>query len=115
MMNLNYEIVRSRKRKKLTITVERDRAVIVRAPSDTSDGDIERVVNSKRQWILAKLGHPQKYQKRYPPGKEVINGESAPYLGREYRIELVETNTGTVASHRVFLVPRTHTTKRRDV
>jgi predicted metal-dependent hydrolase len=115
MMNLDYEIVRSPKRKKLTITVERDRVVIVRAPTDTSDGDIERAVNSKRRWILAKLRHPQKYQKRCPPGKEVTNGESAPYLGREYRIELRETNSGKVEFDRYFLVPRTHQARRREV
>jgi predicted metal-dependent hydrolase len=115
MMNLNYEIVRSPKRKKLTITVERDRAIIVRAPTDTSDGDIERVVNSKRQWILAKLRHPQKYQNRSAPGKEVTNGESALYLGREYRIELTETNSGKVEFDRYFLVPRTHQARRREV
>jgi len=32
-------------------------------------------VDSKRQWILAKLSRPQKYQDRpHPPGKEVVNG-----------------------------------------
>ena len=62
MMNLSYEIVRSPKRKKLTITVERDRAVIVHAPEGTSDQDVKKIVDAKRQWILHKLKHPQKYQ-----------------------------------------------------
>jgi predicted metal-dependent hydrolase len=45
----------------------------------------------------------------------VINGESAPYLGREYRIELTETNSGKVEFDRCFLVPRTHQARRREV
>ena len=82
MMELNYQIIRSPKRKKLTITVERDRAIVVHAPEGTSEEQVQQVVDSKRQWILEKVRHPQKYQdRRHPPGKEVVNGESAPYLG----------------------------------
>ena len=54
MMELDYKIVRSPKRKKLTITVERDRAIVVHAPEGTSEEEVQRVVDSKRQWILAK-------------------------------------------------------------
>jgi predicted metal-dependent hydrolase len=98
--------VRSAKRKKLTITVERDQAVIVHAPQKTPDDEIQRVIESKRQWILAKLRHPQKYQNRmHPPGKEVVNGESAPYLGRDYRIEIAETASGDIEFTHLFLVP----------
>jgi predicted metal-dependent hydrolase len=116
MTNLAYDIVRSPKRRKLTITVERNRAVVVRAPDSATDSEIERVVSSKRQWILEKLRHPQKYQNRgHPPGKEVVNGESALYLGRDYRIEIVETASGEVEFADQFLVPPTQQAKRRKV
>jgi hypothetical protein len=117
MKELSYEIVRSPERKNLTITVERNRSVVVRAPAGTSDTEIRRVVNAKRQWILAKVQHPQKYQsRRHPPGKEVVSGESAPYLGRDYRIEIAETASGDVEfSALFFLVPRAHQAKRREV
>src|SRR5258708_23654940 len=95
MMELTYQIVRSPRRKKLPITVERDRAIVVHAPEGTSEDEVRRLVDSKRQWILEKVRHPQKYQdRRHPPGKEVVNGESAPYLGRDYRIEVIETASG---------------------
>jgi hypothetical protein len=116
MMELNYKIVRSPKRKKLTITVERDRAIIVHAPEGTPEETVRGVVDDKRQWLLAKLRHPQKYQERpHPPGKEVVNGESAPYLGRDYRIEITETATGEIEFSRFFLVPAAHQAKRREV
>jgi predicted metal-dependent hydrolase len=116
MTDLSYEIVRSAKRNKLTITVERDRAVVVHAPESTTDQEISRIVDAKRQWILAKLKHPQKYQsRRHPPGKEVVNGESALYLGRDYRIEISETNSGKVEFFDGFLVPSAHQAKRREV
>jgi predicted metal-dependent hydrolase len=116
MMDLSYEIARSPKRKKLTITVERDRAVVVHAPQQTPDDEIQRIIESKRQWILAKLRHPQKYQNRqHPPGKEVVNGEAAPYLGRDYRIEIAETDTGEIEFTHLFLVPPARQAKRREV
>jgi predicted metal-dependent hydrolase len=61
MTQLDYKIVRSPKRKKLTITVERDRSVIVHAPEGTSEETVRRVVDAKRQWLFEKLRHPQKY------------------------------------------------------
>ena len=96
MKELNYQIVRSPKRKTLTITVERDRTVMVHVPEGAPEDDVHRVVDEKRQWILAKRRHPQKYKERVPPGKEVVNGESAPYLGRDYRIEVADTEKGWI-------------------
>jgi predicted metal-dependent hydrolase len=116
MIDLEYEIVRSPKRRKLTITVERDRTVTVHAPEGTPEEEVRRAVDAKRQWILAKVRHPQKYQNRlHPPGKEVVNGESAPYLGRDYRIEISETASGEVEFAGRFVVPPTHQARRRQV
>jgi predicted metal-dependent hydrolase len=64
----------------------------------------------------ARNNHPQKYQaRRHPPGKEVVNGESAPYLGVDYRIELAQTPSGTVEFDHRFVVPPSRQTKRREV
>jgi predicted metal-dependent hydrolase len=116
MRELNYEIVRSPERKTLAITVERDRSVVVHAPQEIPDSEIQRIIDSKRQWILAKVQHPQKYQtRRHPPGKEVVNGESAPYLGKDYRIEITETASGEVEFSDLFMVPQAHQARKREV
>jgi predicted metal-dependent hydrolase len=116
MIKLDYQIVRSPKRKKLTISVERDRAIIVHAPQALSEEKLRQAVDAKRQWILSKLRHPQKYQSRlHPPGKEIVNGESAPYLGRDYRIEVSETASGDIEFSQRFIVPPAHLIKRREV
>jgi len=115
-MDLPYEIVRSSRRKKLTITVERDRSIVVHAPVGASDEAIRNAVESKRQWLFEKVGHAQKYQDLpHPPGKEVANGESALYLGREYRIEIADTESGAVEFSRKFRIPPMQQTKRRGV
>ena len=116
MTEFDYRIVRSPKRKKLTITVERDRSVVVHAPNDASDEQVGRILETKRQWIRKKIRHPQKYQDRlHPPGKEVVNGESAPYLGKDYRIEVTKTASGEVEFEGRFLVPPAHQANRYKV
>ena len=114
-MELTYTIQRSAKRRKLTITVERDRSVVVHAPESTSDEKIEQVVESKRQWIYEKINHPQKYQDLpHAPGKELVSGESALYLGRQYRIEVVKTGLNEIQFAQRFLIPDMQTSKQAE-
>ena len=114
-MDLTYKIQRSARRRKLTITVERDRSVVVHAPKGTSDKKIRDVVEAKRQWIYEKIGHPQKYHDLpHPPGKELVSGESALYLGRQYRIEMVKTGLSDIHFAQRFLIPATQRNKRGE-
>lgn len=106
-MELNYTIVYS-KRKTLNITVERDRSVIVRAPEGTDPQKIRHAVESKRLWIYEKIRHPQKYSGiPHPPGKELVSGESMLYLGRNYRIDIVEGDYEGVRFANKFILSKT--------
>lgn len=112
-MSLSYIIQRSANRRKLTITVERDRKVVVHAPVGVSDEKIRQVVESKRQWIHEKIRHPQKYQDLpHPPGKELVSGESAIYMGRQYRVEVVKRGLAGIQFSRGFLIPAADGKKR---
>ena len=67
---------------------------------------IRQMVELKRQWIYEKIGHPQKYQGLpHPPGKELVSGESALYLGRLYRIEVVKAGLEGIRFTQRFLIP----------
>ncbi|MBC2744942.1 MAG: M48 family metallopeptidase, partial [Desulfosarcina sp.] len=115
-MDFEYTIVRSTRRRKLTITVERDRSVVVHAPESTPEEKICQVVETKRQWILGKMNHHQKYRDLpHPPGKELVNGESTLYLGRHYRIEVVKTGLSEIRFNQRFYIPAAHVGKRREV
>jgi hypothetical protein len=104
-MELEYKVIYS-KRKTLTITVERDRSVVVTAPEGTTPEKIRDVVESRKLWLYEKTRHVQKYNPLpHPPGKELVNGESMPFLGRQYRIELVD-GIGEIQFGQKFLVPR---------
>lgn len=114
-MDLRYEIRRSARRKKITITVERDRSVVVHAPAAVPEEKIRQRVESKRQWLYEKLRDAQKYQPVVPPGKELVNGEAALYLGRHYRIELVDSKAAAVRFAGKFLIPRSRAGQRKQV
>jgi len=114
-MELVYTIKRSPKRKQLTITVERDRSVVVHAPESTSEEKIRAIVESRRQWIYEKTKHAQKYALPHPPGKELVNGESALYLGRQYQIEVVQNDLGEVRFEQRFFIPARFAGDRKQV
>ena len=115
-MELQYTIKRSSKRKKLGITVERDRSIVVHAPMTLPDAKVKELVDSKRQWIYQKLQHPQKYQDLpHPPGKELVNGESALFLGYQYQIEFVTSGTKKIQFDGKFIIPETMATQKKDV
>lgn len=115
-MVLTFEIRRSAKRKNVTITVERDRAVVVHAPVGVPEDKLRELVDGKRQWLFEKLNDAQKYQPLpHAPGKELVNGESALYLGRAYRIELVDSTNDRVRFSSKFLIPRSQASERKRV
>lgn len=109
-MEVPYSIKRSARRKKVTITVERDRSVVVHAPNHVSDEAVACAVESKRLWIYEKTRHSQKYKAPpHPPGKELVSGESALYLGHYYRVELVVgTDTECIRLAQRFTIPVPH-------
>lgn len=102
-------------RRTVGITVERDGSVVVRAPRDISGEELERVVSSRKRWISEKIAHPQKYKERpHPPGKELVSGESMLFLGRSYRVEIVESDLEEIELGEKFLVPRTFSYQGRE-
>ena len=79
---IEYEVQRSRRRKKtVRITVERG-VVRVVVPSVAKSDAIRRAVRRRAAWIFSRLSQaPQEgVQKR------LVNGESLPYLGQDVRI-----------------------------
>lgn len=112
-MELNYTVIYA-KRKTLTVTVERDRSVVVRAPEGTSPEKIRQAVESKKLWLYEKTRHPQKYKANTLP-KEFVSGESMLYLGRYYRLEVVESAQNSIQFANKFIVSRTSRQQARQL
>ena len=93
-MNLEYEIVYSQRRT-IGITVERDRRVVVRAPSQARPETVAAAVERKRFWIWGKLRDPRKYPEKRP-AKEFVTGETFLFLGQSFGLQLVREARGEV-------------------
>ena len=103
-MELDYQVIYS-DRKTITLIVERDRSVVVRAPEGTSDDKIRQVIEAKKLWLYEKLHNSQKYPTE-PVQKEFITGESLLYLGKNYRLEITEDNQPGVLFQSRFFISR---------
>lgn len=103
-MNIDYSIVYS-DRKTLSIVVERDRSVVVRAPLNTDKEKIERIIKRKSRWIREKIGHNQKYP-AIKAQKEFVSGESLLYLGKPYQLFVVDDEFDGVRFDSKFLISR---------
>ena len=86
---LCFELRRSPRRSTVQVTVDRFGELVLSAPEHCDTGVLERFVREKRFWIYTKLA--QKEARRPAPvRKEFVNGEGFPYLGRSYRLLLVD-------------------------
>lgn len=82
--NLEYTLKRS-DRKSIGITVERDGAIMVRAPFQEDPEKIARFVTEKRIWIHQKLAK-KKAINHVSHHREFVNGQGFLYLGKSYRL-----------------------------
>ena len=84
---VGYEVIRSR-RSTADIIIERDGRVVVRAPDWADDEKVANIVESKHYWIFQGLAEWRDLNATRVL-REYKNGEGFLYLGRGYRLLLV--------------------------
>jgi predicted metal-dependent hydrolase len=82
-------------RKSLGITVSPGLYVLVKAPVDTSLEKVKEKLRKKAPWIIRQQSfflyfHPK------TPARKFIGGETHLYLGRQYRLRIVQSNIESV-------------------
>ncbi len=87
--DLTFEVRRSPRRKTLGITVDRGGELIVTAPPGVADEVMATFVRDKKFWLYTKIAEKEARQQPVV-GKEFVTGEGFPYLGRSYRLLLVD-------------------------
>lgn len=87
--DLQFTLRRSLRRRTLQITVERDGKLVLSSPPDVDAARLEAFVLEKRFWIYTKLAEKEQLR-RCVPTKEYVDGEGFFYLGRSYRLRLVD-------------------------
>jgi len=86
VLGLRVEVVRSIRRTAALHIIGSD--LQVRVPEHVGDERVAAFLSKKRPWIRSKVAEIQ----RIPPhrSKELVSGESFPYLGRNYRLKVQE-------------------------
>ena len=92
---IRYEVRFLASRQTLAIEVHPDSRVLVRAPVGCPEASIAERVQKRAAWISRQLAEFERYRPR-TPARQYINGESHLYLGRQYRLKLVPSETASV-------------------
>jgi predicted metal-dependent hydrolase len=91
-------------RKTMEIAVHPDSSVIIKAPTNSNVSLIEKKLNKKARWIVKQINYFKQFNPKTPK-RCYVNGESHFYLGRQYRLKLIEdVNTSIKLSQGLFLI-----------
>jgi predicted metal-dependent hydrolase len=87
--DLVFAVRWSRRRRTIGISVSRERELRVLAPTGVPARKLERVVRARLPWVRRKLAE---FAALGPPPSPLrfVDGERLPYLGRTYRLALVD-------------------------
>lgn len=105
VLGLDITIKRS-KRKTASIFVERDGSVAALVPESLSDEDIVLLIKSKEYQIHKNLAEWTQLNERKML-REYVNGQSFLYLGRNYRLQIVdEKHTKLLLKNGYFILSK---------
>lgn len=100
---IRYEVRFLASRQTLAIEVHPDSRVLVRAPVGCPEGVIAARVRKRAAWISRQLAEFERYRPR-TPARQYVNGESHLYLGRQYRLKVLQEDAAGVRLARGQLV-----------
>jgi hypothetical protein len=87
--DLRFVVVLSPRRRTIELSVERDGALVVRAPEGATTTRLKAFIRQKRAWVYKKVAEKEMLRHALPV-REYASGEGFPYLGRSYRLLLVD-------------------------
>ena len=85
MIDYSYSVVH-KDVKDITIKVKPSLEVEVIAPFETSDSDIQKLLQKRDNWIRKNL---DVFRQAKQPERKLVSGEDFIYLGRRYRLKVV--------------------------
>ncbi|MET8446601.1 SprT family zinc-dependent metalloprotease [Streptomyces sp. NPDC005209] len=87
--DLEIAVSISDRRKNVRLTVERDASITAVVPPQVARSELIKMVEAKRSWLYGKLAERRELGEARP-AREYVAGEGFPYLGRSYRLRMVE-------------------------
>lgn len=98
---INFKVTYS-DRKTLGITVTPDLDVLVKAPLDTTLEKIKEKLRKKAPWIIRQKSFFLSFHPK-TPARKYLSGETHLYMGRQYRLKIVEGKSESVKLKGRFL------------
>ncbi len=92
--DLIFQVRESERRETLEIIVDRDGSLLLVTPPDAPPAALEQFVADKLVWIYTKLEEKAAQARREP--RVYVQGEGFYYLGRRYRLRLVDAEAQRV-------------------
>ena len=89
LSGLSFEVRRSERRRTLGLTVDRFGELVAHVPSNTSSEELYLWVSKKLLWVHQKLALKEATSPKMS-APEFVSGEAFSYLGRHYRLKIVE-------------------------
>ncbi len=102
--DIDYNLKQS-SRKTMSIYIEPDGSVSVLAPDRLSAEEVEKVIEKKRYWIYSKLTEWQELN-RSRIERDFVGGQGFPYLGRSYRLKIVDDQNVPLKLYQGYLYLR---------
>ena len=110
------QILHSSTRKSIGIQVYPDGSVKVRVPKWLSQKKIDEIIQQKQSWINKKVEYFQQNQKEIPKKKEYISGESFYYLGKQYKLTIIESKSNSIERTRdIILINKTKSRNTKNI
>jgi len=113
-MDIEIEEIIRTKRKTIALQITDNATLIVRAPFDVSDEKIMGVVFKHKKWIEQKRRDIETRDPKFSP-KEFVNGEGFLYLGRYYRLKIVDDQELPLKFENGFYLSRDALPQAREV
>ena len=88
-MDIRIERIIRTKRRTVALQMTDSATLVVRAPFYLKDEKIREIIVKHRKWIEKKKEEIEKRDPKYSP-KEFVNGEGFLYLGRCYKLKIVD-------------------------
>lgn len=86
---ISFELIRKNV-KHINLTVQPDKQIFVSANETVTTDEIKSFVQSKGRWIISKLNYFERHKPYEKIPREYVTGETFRYLGRQYRLNVIE-------------------------
>lgn len=86
-LEFQVEITRTDRRKSASISLDGNLVKVI-VPKSLSDRRIRDLISKRTPWIKTKL--KEQSLRSSPKPKEYVSGETVPYLGKNYRLKVIE-------------------------